>query len=269
MITIDIANNIAIVTLARPEKMNALNLAMFKQLKQAIKTLKKDHQVRAIVITAQGENFCSGLDISSVTKNRADILALLFKWLPWRANLAQYVSVGWRQIPVPVIAAISGRCWGGGLQIALGADFRIAHPDASFSIMESKWGLIPDMGGNMALAELMNKDHALKLVMTAEIINASTALQHGLISQESDTPVEAAMQLAQQICQRSPDTVAASKRLYNTCWQRGNGRWLWLETCYQIAILFGKNQRIAVAKQRAKATNTITSKDYQKRNTWW
>jgi len=182
-------------------------------------------------------------------QRKSSIVSLLAKWLPGQANLAQRVSYNWRKIPVPVIMVIQGRCWGGGLQIALGADFRFATADASFSIMEGKWGLIPDMGGNLALRELVTKDVALKLTMTAEVITAEQGLQHGLISGVSDKPLQSAKQLVEQITERSPDAVAAVKKLFHQNWFKANWVMLARESYYQVRILLGKNQSRAVKRQ--------------------
>jgi len=148
-----------------------------------------------------------------------------------------------------VIMVIQGRCWGGGLQIALGADFRFSTPSASFSIMEGKWGLIPDMGANLALRELVPKDVALKLTMTAEVISAQSALDYGLITLVSDEPFKEAMRLAGEITERSPDAIAAVKKLYHQNWFKAEWLVLARESYYQVKILLGKNQNIAVKKQ--------------------
>jgi len=159
---------------------------------------------------------------------------------------------------------IQGRCWGGGLQIALGADFRFATTEASFSIMEGKWGLIPDMGANLALRELVTKDVALKLTMTAEIISAQSALDHGLITHVSDEPLQEAMQLADQIIERSPDAVAAVKKLYHQNWLKAEWRMLAKESYYQVKILLGKNQNRAVKRQ----LNPDKNVNYRPRKKW-
>jgi enoyl-CoA hydratase/carnithine racemase len=151
---------------------------------------------------------------------------------------------------VPVIAAIQGRCWGGGLQIALGADFRIAHPKASLSVMEGKWGLIPDMGGTLALRNLLGRDQAMRLAMTAEVVDAEIALKLGLVSEVSPDPVQAARALAAQISERSPDAVAAVKRLYRKSWHGSEGAALARETAYQWRILAGANQGISARRQQ-------------------
>ena len=142
-VLISINEQVAEVRLNRAAKHNALDIDMFTAIASAQKQLAKNRRLRAVILSGEGEDFSSGLDVKSLMKDRSGTLKLLWKWLPWRANLAQIVSVGWRRLPVPVIAAIHGRCWGGGLQIALGADFRIVTRDASLSIMEGKWGLPP------------------------------------------------------------------------------------------------------------------------------
>jgi len=248
-ITLQIDNGIAFVTLNRPEKRNALDMAMFKTIDKISHRLKQNREIRAVIVQANGEDFCSGLDIKSVMSDKSSVLSLLAKWLPGQANLAQRVSYNWRKIPVPVIMVIQGRCWGGGLQIALGADFRFSTPSASFSIMEGKWGLIPDMGANLALRELVPKDVALKLTMTAEVISAQSALDYGLITLVSDEPFKEAMRLAGEITERSPDAIAAVKKLYHQNWFKAEWLVLARESYYQVKILLGKNQNIAVKKQ--------------------
>lgn len=254
-VILTVENNIAFVTLNRAEKRNALNMDMFRAIDNISRKLRKDRTIRAVIVLSNGEDFCSGLDIKSVLSQKSSALTLLAKWLPGNANLAQRVSCNWRKIPVPVIMAIQGRCWGGGLQIALGADFRLAGPDASFSIMEGKWGLIPDMGGNLALRELVSKDIALRLTMTAEVVPAQAALEYGLITGVADDPLQQAKELAAQISERSPDAVAAVKKLYHRNWF--GAEWLMLakESYYQLKILLGKNQGMAVKKQMKPDSN--------------
>lgn len=248
-VTLDKENGIALVTLNRAEKRNALDMAMFMAIDEISRKLRDDRTIRAVIVKANGEDFCSGLDVKSVLGNKSAPLALLAKWWPGKANLAQRVSYNWRRIPAPVIMVIQGRCWGGGLQIALGADFRFATPDASFSVMEGKWGLIPDMGGNLVLRELLGKDAAMRLAMTAEVVTAQAALDCGLISGISDDPLQEARKLAGMISERSPDAVAAVKKLYHRNWFKPDWRMLAAESWYQVRILLGKNQARAVKKQ--------------------
>ncbi len=248
-VLISINEQVAEVRLNRAAKHNALDIDMFTAIASAQKQLAKDRSLRAVIVSGEGEDFSSGLDVKSLMKDRLGTLKLLWKWLPWRANLAQIVSVGWRRLPVPVIAAIHGRCWGGGLQIALGADFRMVSPDASLSIMEGRWGLIPDMGGTLALRELMTRDQAMKLAMTANILTGAQAAKFGLVTELSEEPLQVARDLAHQMRDRSPDAVAAVKRLYRKSWAAGSGRTLARETAYQIRIFSGANQGIAVKRQ--------------------
>jgi enoyl-CoA hydratase/carnithine racemase len=248
-IQLSIENGIASVRLNRPDKRNALDLAMFQAIAASQKQLARMRELRAVILSGAGPDFCSGLDIKSVMGDRRAAIKLMWKWLPWRANLAQQVNVGWRKLPVPVIVSLHGRCWGGGLQIALGGDFRVAHTDASLSVMEAKWGLIPDMGGTLALRDVMARDQALKLVMTAETVNARQALELGLVTAVSENPESACMELATTLQQRSPDAIAAAKRLYLKSWG-GSGRILARESLYQLRILAGTNQRIATRRAR-------------------
>ena len=172
LIKITIEENIAYVCLQREEKHNAINMAMFSQIVQTIKKLKRNRTLRAVIVHGKGVDFCSGIDIKSVFQSPVNALKLLFKWLPGQANIAQFVSTGWREIPVPVIMVLHGRVWGAGLQVALGGDFRIADSKASIAIMESKWGLIPDMGGTLALKEHLGADQAKLLAMLGTELTA-------------------------------------------------------------------------------------------------
>ena len=264
-IELQIKNNIAHVIFNRAAKHNALDMQMFYAIRKTIKLLKTDRSIRAVIVTGKGEDFCSGLDIKAVMKSAKAPLQLLLKWLPWRANLAQYVSTGWRDIPAPVIMVIHGRCWGGGLQIALGGDFRIAAPDASIAVMEARWGLIPDMGGTLALRELLSLDIAKELAMTGASISGEQALTYGLVTHVDDDPSEKALQLAQAICQQSPDAVAATKKLYNLSWWSKPGFTLARESYYQVKILLGQNRKIKTYNQLHQDEK---SREFRKRQNW-
>ena len=248
-VTLTIEHHIARVTLNRPEKLNALNLAMFQQLDSTIKTLKKDRTIRVVILDAQGEDFSTGLDVKSVMKSGLNIVKLLWKWLPGNQNLAQRVVLGWQTLPIPVIAVINGRCWGGGSQIVLGADYRIAHPDASFAIMEARWGLAPDMGASLPISHLIARDQALLLSSLAEPFSSADALKLGLITQCEAEPLDAAYTLAQSLLIRSPDTLAAIKRLYQTSYGQATRKTLARETINQVRLLLNKNTRIAINNQ--------------------
>ncbi|MBC3766829.1 crotonase/enoyl-CoA hydratase family protein [Neptunicella marina] len=252
LIQLNVKSGIAYVALNRPQKHNALDLAMFEQLAKVIKRIKNNRTIRVVIVSGNGESFCSGLDVKSLLTDKKGAVKLLWKWLPGNANLAQQACVGWRQLNVPVIMALHGKCWGGGMQIALGGDVRIASPDCSLSIMESRWGLIPDMGGTLALSECVGADHAIKLASTSETLNAQQAQQLGLITQVADDPLQAANQLAEQLIQRSPDTNRLIKAMYHKIWCPKQRRILAAETINQIKILMGKNQRIAVQREKSK-----------------
>jgi len=252
-VQLEIVNQVAYVKLARPEKHNALDMAMFQAVVKTIKQLRKDRHIRAVIVSGEGPDFCTGLDVKSMLKSTSGPLKLLFKINPRNANMAQQVSIGWQSIPVPVIAVIHGRCWGGGLHIALGADVRMATPDASLSIMEGRWGLIPDMGGLETLRRHCRLDVAKQLTFTSELLDGEQARKAGLITHVSDDPMSHAEQLAATICQQSPDAVAGVKKLYNKSWTGSKGALLFRETWYQLRVIFGKNSRIKAHNQTHKA----------------
>ena len=177
------------VTLNNPKKHNALSFDMFEAISKTAQSLRDDKSVRAVVLTGSGKSFCSGLDVPSMAKNPMNGVTLLTR--PYQAapgtpisNLAQDVGYLWRQCPFPVIAAIHGKCFGGGLQIALGADFRYAAPETEFSIMEAKWGIIPDMSGSVTLREVGRLDWIKELAMTARIFKTDEAVKYGIVSRE-------------------------------------------------------------------------------------
>jgi len=200
-----------------------------------------------------------------VLQNSSLGLKLLFKWLPWQANLAQYVTTGWQEIPVPVIAVIHGRCWGGGLQIAFGADFRISTPDAALSILEGKWGIIPDMGGTIAFKKHMALDVTKELAMTGEEITGEYAKEIGMVTHLSDDPMKMAEELANKITKLNPDAVAGCKKIYNKNWHGSDGMALFREAYYQIRVLMSKNQRIKAYNQ---THNADKQKTFINRKSW-
>ncbi|WP_154222314.1 crotonase/enoyl-CoA hydratase family protein [Marinicella rhabdoformis] len=256
-VSVEIKNQVAYVRLSRPAKRNALDMAMFDAIVKAVKALRRDRSIRAVIVSGEGEDFCSGLDVKSVLKSMKGPLRLMYKFFPWRSNMAQRVSTDWQRIGAPVIMAIHGRCWGGGLHIALGADIRIATPDASLSIMEGRWGLIPDMGGLVALRQHCRLDIAKELTMTAKIISGTEAQQLGLVTHISQEPMVQAEALANDIISQSPDSVAAVKKLYNKSWHGSKAMLLMRESWYQVKIILGKNSKI-------KAYNQTHDEDKQK-----
>ena len=213
--TCTVENGIAHVRLNRPDKLNALTLDILDDLVSTAHQLRRDKTLRAVVISGEGDSFCAGLDFASVLTSPAGI-AKAFVPRPWRGtNTFQEAPWAWRRLPVPVIAAVHGHCYGGGLQIALAADFRFATPDSQWSVLEGKWGLIPDMTGVRSLSELVGIDVAKKLTMTAEVVTGKEARNLGLVTELDNDPVAAAVAFAEQLKGRSPDALAAAKRLFD------------------------------------------------------
>lgn len=171
------------VQLNRPDKMNALDLGMFQELSALALSLKENKSIRVVILSGKGRAFCTGLDVKSMVPNLSASSKLLDKPAATEhSNMAQDAAYLWRQLPVPVIACLHGMVFGGGLQIALGADFRIATPDCKMSIMEAKWGIIPDMSAAVTLRELVRMDVAKELTMTGRIFPASEGLGYGLVT---------------------------------------------------------------------------------------
>ncbi|MCF1429296.1 MAG: crotonase/enoyl-CoA hydratase family protein [Shewanella sp.] len=263
-LTFKVVDGVARVTLDRPDKLNALNYQMFCEIRKVQKMIRRDAQINAVILSGAGGHFSSGLDVRSVIKRPLQVVKLLFKWLPGNANLAQQVSVGWQRLPVPVIAVIQGHCYGGGMQIALGADMRYASPDADFSIMEAKWGLVPDMAGLVALRSLLPRDKALELTLTADIISAHSAQSLGLITRVSQNPMADAIQMATKLMRTSPDAAAAIKASIHRSWSAGVRTLQARESWYQIRLLLGKNSRIAALRQTREP-----DKPWQPRQNGW
>lgn len=252
-ITTTIQDGIAHVRLARPDKLNALTLEMLDDLAATAHGLRSDRRLRAVVVSGEGDSFCAGLDFGSAMKEPAGIMRR-FVPRPWRGtNTFQEAPWAFRRLPVPVIAAVHGHCLGGGLQIALAADFRISHPDATWSVLEGKWGIIPDMSGVHALSELVGIDVAKRLTMTADKISGSRAHEIGLVTEVADDPMAAAIDLAEQLATRSPDALAATKRLFDGTWTRGARHTFARERWEQLPLLFGPNAARARAANGRKA----------------
>ncbi|MDS1115698.1 crotonase/enoyl-CoA hydratase family protein [Gordonia westfalica] len=237
---------VATVTLNRAEKHNALDTAMFDALLDVTSELAADRRVRAVVVHGAGKSFCSGLDISSLGGNGlAD--SLLERDDADRGNHAQRVSLDWRHVPAPVITVIHGNCFGGGLQIALGADIRYATPDARLSIMEVKWGLVPDMGITQTLPGLLAADVAKELTFTGRILSGTEAHDLGLVTGTADDPLSRALDLAHEIAAKSPHAVRAAKQLYDETWSGADPAGaLLLESKLQVELIGSPNQLEAV-----------------------
>src|SRR5436190_21208885 len=215
LVTYAVADGIAHVRLARPEKLNALTLETLDELVATARELRKDRTLRAVVISGEGASFSAGLDFASVLRKPAGIVAA-FLPRPWRGtNVFQEACWAWRRLPVPVIAAVHGHCYGGGLQIALAADFRIATPESEWSVLEGRWGIIPDMTGVRSLAELVGIDTAKRLTMTAQMLSGKEAHDLGLVTELAAEPVVATEGLALEAATRCADYVGAAQPVCN------------------------------------------------------
>src|SRR3954463_603269 len=245
-VRIEVADHVATVTLTRPDKHNALDGAMFEGIIGAAEEVAATPGVRAVVLHGEGPSFCSGLDVASLATGPISLDDILERSGGRRANLAQRTCTDWIDLPVPVIAAIHGNCFGGGLQIALGADVRIATPDARLSVMESKWGLVPDMGITSTLPRLVRIDVAKELTYTARVLSGAEAAELGLVTRVAEDPLASARELAAEIAARSPDAVRSAKRLYDESWNAPAEAGLLLETELQRALIGSPNQLAAV-----------------------
>lgn len=241
-----VSEGIAHVRLSRADKRNALDRAMMEALVGAAKKVQRDRSVRVVIVSAEGASFCAGLDFPYVAKHPG-IIPRFFLKLPWREdNMFQRIGHIWRKVPVPVIAAIQGHCFGGGLQLALGCDFRLVTPDAQLSVMEIKWGLIPDMSGTVALSKLTRLDIAQELTMTGRIVSGEEAATLGLATRVVDDPMAAADEMAELMARQSPNALAVTKELFRKTWHTGSRRALFWERLLQLKLLGRKNQRIAM-----------------------
>src|SRR3954447_24289676 len=256
-VRIEVEDHVAVVALNRPDKHNALDGAMFTGIVAAAEEVASTPGVRAVVQHGEGPSFCSGLDVASLMSGPVSLDDLLDRD-GRRSNLFQRTCTDWIDLPVPVIAAIHGNCFGGGLQIALGADLRIAAPDARLSIMESKWGLIPDMGITSTLPRLVRADVAKELTFTGRVLSGTQAAELGLVTRVADDPLAAALELAEQIAARSPDAIRAAKHLYDTAWQAPAEEGLALEAELQTGLMGSANQVEAVRAGMAKEPAAFT-----------
>lgn len=250
-VTIAIADGVADVRLARPEKRNALDPAMFAGLVTAGERLRDEPGVRAVVLSGEGPDFCAGLDFGSFQAMRDGQRLSATAELPPTDGPAQATGQRaahvWTTLPMPVIAAVTGNALGGGLQIALGADIRIVAPDAVLSVLEIRWGLIPDMTGTHVLPELVGRDRAKELTFTGRRVSGAEAVRIGLATRVADAPREAALALAREIAGVSPHAVRAAKRLLESSGRVDVATQLAAEQTEIGALIGSPNQKEAVA----------------------
>lgn len=260
-VSVSIQEGVADVRLSRPEKMNALDGAMFDALAETGQKLASDRSLRAVVLSGEGRSFCAGLDVTSFmamagerdkgAKASADRPAardggLLASSGASPANRAQRAAWIWVELPVPVVAAVHGVAFGGGLQIALGADIRIVAPDARLSVMEVKWGLVPDMSGTQTLRRLVRLDVAKELTFTGRIVSGKEAVELGLATRTAEDPRAAALETAREIATKSPSAIRAAKQLLNESGLVGLEEGLRMEATLQAGLIGRANQVEAV-----------------------
>lgn len=252
LVTIDIQNGIADVRLNREQKYNALSQDMFDAIIEAGQALASADDVSAVVLSGNGRGFCAGLDMASFAsmsdgprKPKSDTDSLLAKD-ERPENRAQRPAMVWKQLPMPVISSLHGVVFGGGCQIALGTDIRIAAPDIKMSIMEIKWGLVPDMSITQTLRDIMPMDVAKELTFTGRILNGEQAKEVGLVTRVANDPLAAAMELAEEIAGKNPDAVRAGKALYEQAWHADARTGLELEAALQAQLIGTANQIEAV-----------------------
>jgi enoyl-CoA hydratase/carnithine racemase len=207
------ADGVADIRFNRPDKLNALDAAQMDAIIDTLERLGKMSGLRCIVVSGAGRAFCAGIDLDYLAQVGAP--GALTPRSHGLTNRVQQLAYGWRTLPVPVIAAVQGAAFGGGFQIMLGADIRIAAPGAQFALMEARWGLVPDMGGVALLRGLVRDDVARELTYTARKFGADEAAALGLITRIADDPHAAALALARQIANTSPDAIRAAKRLFS------------------------------------------------------
>jgi enoyl-CoA hydratase/carnithine racemase len=251
LVTIDKTGGIADVRLNRPEKYNALSPDMFKAIIEAGESLAEAKDVRAVVLSGNGRGFCAGLDMASFqgmagSSSGGSAAGALLSRDGRPENHAQRPAYVWKRLPMPVIAALHGVAYGGGCQIALGADIRFAAPDAKISIMEIKWGLVPDMSITQTLRDIVPLDVAKELTFTARVLSGTDAERLGLVTHVADDPLAAAMELAAEIAGKSPDAVRAGKKLYEDSWHADARTGLEMEAALQTGLIGTPNQIEAI-----------------------
>ncbi len=243
-VRVEIENHIATVTLTRADKRNAVDPEMAEAIVAAGQGLV-DSDIRAVVLAGEGQAFCAGLDVMSFAKfAAADPEALIMPRSHGNANIFQEVAMVWRRVPVPVIAALHGAVYGAGFQLALGADIRIAGPDAKLAVMEVKWGLIPDMGGMALLPGLARSDVIRRLTYTAAPVDAEQAMAWGLVTEIAEDPLAAAHELARQIAGKSPSALRAAKRLIGVAESGASEDEILLAESREQADLVGKPHQL-------------------------
>ena len=266
-LTVDIEAGVADVRLDRAEKMNALDSAMFEGLAATARELADDRSVRAVVLSGNGRAFCAGLDFGSFRAMQqsgdsdSSTRELVQRTDENPANRAQSAVWGWHAMPVPVIAAVHGVAYGGGFQVALGADLRVVHPEARLSVREIVWGLIPDMAGPQLLQDLVRSDIAKELTFTGRVISGVEAAELGLVTRLSEQPLDDALALAREIAGNSPHAIRAAKQVLDTARTAGVREGLEMEERLQVGLIGSPNQVEAVTANMEKRAPNFADVD--------
>jgi enoyl-CoA hydratase/carnithine racemase len=257
-VSVNIEDGVADVRMIRVDKMNALDNAMFEALVDAGERLKSEKGVRAVVLSGEGRAFCAGLDMGNFgrmaegprastgdepTQRSDESLGARSHGV---ANRAQYACWVWREVPVPVIAAVHGVAFGGGFQVALGADMRFVAPDTRLAVMEIKWGLVPDMAGTQLMRHLAREDIVRELTYTGRIFSGEEAFQYGFATRLCADPRAEALAVARDIAGKSPDAIRAAKRILNDAVLTDPQTGLTQESVEQGRLIGSKNQVEAV-----------------------
>ena len=247
-ITLD-SQGIADVRLIRTDKMNALDAAMFDALIAAGRALFEERSIRCVVLSGEGRAFCAGLDLSMMQGLLSPDAAPLAERTHGNANLFQQVAMQWRKLPVPVIAAVHGVCLGGGLQIAAGADIRVVAPDARLAVMETRWGIVPDMGHFALWRGLVREDVLRELTYTHREFTGAEAAAWGFATHTEPAPLARALAIATEIARQSPHAVRAAKALFNRAPDMDTDAILLAESHAQRELIGSRNQVEAVRAQ--------------------
>lgn len=248
LVKLEKSNGIATVTLNRPDKRNAMSFALLKELVRIANLIKKDRSIRCVILTGEAQVFSAGIDLTDLNNSKNTAYAAWELIKPGQ-SLFQKAFLVWQELPVPVIAAIEGFCFGAGMQLALAADIRIAHPSTQMSIMESRWGLVPDMGLTRSIKGIIGLDLAKELTLTARIFDARYAKNIGLVTHLDESPLTQAQALAAEMLNRSPDALAAVKRVLDAM-EHSPNKSLRLEKIWQLKLLLGKNSKLARKKDK-------------------
>lgn len=239
-------DGVAEVRFVRADKMNALDPEMFQRIIEAGSTLQRMKGLRAVVLSGEGRAFCAGLDLSNFSRTPPEDEPSLTERTYGNSNRAQQVAMQWRKLPVPVIAAVHGVCFGGGLAIASGADIRVVHPETRMSIMEMKWGLVPDMAGYALWRGLVRDDVLRELIYTNREFSGAEAQGLGLATFVDENPINRALGIAREIANRNPHAIRAAKRLQAGMIDRETDAILLEESIEQHGIMRSRNQVEAV-----------------------